>query len=107
MNKTQLLREISGRLEGATQRDVEAVLTTFEDVIFDTLKANTDEKITFGKLGAFKVKDVPERIGTIMMGSKKGEQYIVPEHQEIVFKMSKSSKNIQIGVDSEWVDMKI
>ena len=77
------------------------------ELIFDTLKANTDEKITFGKLGSFKVKDVPERTGTIMMGSKKGEQYIVPAHQEIVFKMSKSSKNIQIGVDSEWVDMKI
>lgn len=94
MTKDVLLKTISERIEGASKSDIKVVIDTFEDVIFDTLKANTDEKITFGKLGSFSVKDVPERRGTIMMGNRAGEEYIVPAHKEIVFKMSKAHKNI-------------
>ena len=47
---------------------------------------NEVKHIAIGKIGKFKVKDVPERTGTIMMGDRKGETYTVPAHSEITFK---------------------
>lgn len=94
MVKNEIAKAVSNKLDGCTIKDAAAVLEAFEDVIVETLKDNPTETVSVGKLGKFKVKDVPERIGTIMMGSKKGEQYVVPAHKEITFKMSKSSKNI-------------
>ena len=60
----------------------------------DTLKKDTTESIPVGKLGKFKVKDVPERTGKIMLGERAGETYVTPAHQEITFKMSKSAKQL-------------
>ena len=91
MTKTDLLREISSRIEGTTQKDIAVVLDVFEQ---DTLKKDTNETVSFGKLGKFKVKTVPERRGKIMMGDRKGEEYVTPQHEEICFKMSKSAKQL-------------
>ena len=44
MNKNILLKKISERINGVTKSDVDVVLDTFEDVIFDTLKADSSEK---------------------------------------------------------------
>lgn len=93
MVKTELLKAVAEKVE-LSQKDVDAVLGAYEEVITETLTANTDEKIAFGKLGAFKVKVVPERVGKIMLGERKGEEYRVPEHSEITFKMSKTAKQI-------------
>ena len=41
-----------------------------------------------------KAKTVPERRGKIMMGDRKGEEYVTPQHDEICFKMSKSAKQL-------------
>lgn len=94
MTKSILLKKIANKLEGASQKDVSAVLDAFEEVIVETLKADSNESISVGKLGKFKVKTVPERTGTIMMGERKGEKYVTPQHDEIYFKMSKSAKAI-------------
>lgn len=94
MTKTTLLKEIADRLEGCSQKDVCAVLDTYAEVITDTLKKDSTESVPVGKLGKFKVKEVPERTGTIMMGDRKGEKYVTPAHQEITFKMSKSAKQL-------------
>lgn len=94
MTKDLLLKEISNRIEGATKQDIKVILDTFEEVVVDTLKADSTESIAVGKLGKFKVKEVPERRGTIMMGERKGEEYVTPAHSEITFKMSRVSKNI-------------
>lgn len=94
MVKTDLLRAMSAKLEGTTQKDCAVMLEAFEDVIVETLKADPDESIAFGKLGKFKVKTVPERRGTVMMGANKGSEYVVPQHDEITFKMSKTAKTI-------------
>ena len=94
MTKTDLLREISSRIDGTTQKDIAVVLDVFEQVVVDTLKKDTNETVSFGKLGKFKVKTVPERRGKIMMGERAGETYVTPAHQEITFKMSKTAKNI-------------
>ena len=94
MNKTELINAIVERIEGAKKGDIALILDTYAEVITDTLKKDTTESIPVGKLGKFKVKTVPERRGKIMMGDRKGEEYVTPQHDEICFKMSKSAKQL-------------
>lgn len=91
MTKDLLLKEISNRVEGATKQDIKVILEAFEDVIFDTLKADSTEKIKFGKLGTFSVKAVPAKDGISAINSK---PWHTDAHNEITFKMSKANKNI-------------
>lgn len=94
MIKTALINAIAERIEGAKKGDIALILDTYAEVITDTLKADTTESVPVGKLGKFKVKTVPERRGKIMMGDRKGEEYVTPQHDEICFKMSKSAKQL-------------
>ena len=94
MNKTELINAIVERIEGAKKGDIALILDTYAEVITDTLKADTTESVPVGKLGKFKVKTVPERRGKIMMGDRKGEEYVTPQHDEICLKMSKSAKQL-------------
>ena len=94
MIKTELINAIAERIEGAKKGDIALILDTYAEVITDTLKADTTEYVPVGKLGKFKVKTVPERRGKIMMGDRKGEEYVTPQHDEICFKMSKSAKQL-------------
>ena len=61
----------------------------FEDVIVDTLAADHDEYVAFGKLGKFKAKEVPARDGVSAIN---GKAWHTDEHVEIVFKLSKTGK---------------
>lgn len=104
MNKTDVLREMVDRVNDkyvaanvdrkATQKDIDFVLSAFDEMIKETLADNHDEKVSFGSLGSFKVKEVPERRGTILLGDRKGEEYVTPAHSEITFKMSKTAKQL-------------
>lgn len=94
MTKNNFIKNIAGKLEGCSQKDVSEVLDAFEEVIVETLKANATESVPVGKLGKFKVKTVSERRGKIMMGDRKGEEYVTPQHDEICFKMSKSARQL-------------
>lgn len=94
MIKTELINAIAERIEGAKKGDIALILDTYAEVITDTLKADTTESVPVGKHGKFKVKTVPERRGKIMMGDRKGEEYVTPQHDEICFKMSKSAKQL-------------
>lgn len=94
MIKTELINAIAERIEGAKKGDIAVILDTYAEVITDTLKKDTTESVSVGKLGKFKVKDVPERTGKIMLGERAGETYVTPAHQEITFKMSKSAKQL-------------
>ena len=94
MIKTELINATAERIEGAKKGDIALILDTYAEVITDTLKADTTESVPVGKLGKFKVKTVPERRGKIMMGDRKGEEYVTPQHDEICFKMSKSAKQL-------------
>ena len=94
MVKNELVSAIASRIDGAKKGDIAVVLDTFAEVITDTLKADATESVPVGKLGKFKVKNVPERTGTIMMGDRAGEKYVTPQHDEICFKMSKTTKQL-------------
>lgn len=94
MVKTELINAIAERIEGAKKGDIALILDTYAEIIIDTLKADATESVPVGKLGKFKVKTVPERRGKIMMGDRKGEEYVTPQHDEITFKMSKTVKQL-------------
>lgn len=94
MVKNELVNVISERIEGAKKGDIALILDTYAEVITDVLKGNPEESVPVGKLGKFKVKTVPERRGKIMMGNRKGEEYVTPQHDEITFKMSKTAKQL-------------
>lgn len=93
MTKAELLKGITSVTE-LSQKDIDAVLAAYATVVTESLAENKDETIPLPGLGTFKVKDVNERRGTIMMGDRKGEEYITPAHQEPTFKLSKSIKGL-------------
>lgn len=94
MTKTDLITAIANRVDGAKKGDIAVIIDTYAEVITDTLKKDSTEAVPVGKLGKFKVKDVPERTGKIMLGERTGETYVTPAHQEITFKMSKTAKQL-------------
>nr|DAO17402.1 MAG TPA: Bacterial DNA-binding protein [Caudoviricetes sp.] len=94
MTKNEVLKAVSNKVEGASQKDISVILDAFADVITETLVADHNESVAVGKLGKFKVKEVPERRGTILLGERKGEEYVTPAHAEITFKMSKTAKQL-------------
>ena len=99
MVKTDLTRAIGAKIEEnyaadekpikLSQREINAVVEAFEEVIVDTLAADHDEYVTFGKLGKFKAKEVPARDGVSAIN---GKAWHTDEHVEIVFKLSKTGK---------------
>lgn len=93
MTKVELLKEITVATE-LPQKDIDAVLAAYATVVTETLTENKEESIPLPGLGTFKVKDVNERRGTIMMGDRKGEEYVTPAHQEPTFKLSKPVKGL-------------
>lgn len=94
MLKNELLKAMSSKLEGATMKDCDAILGAFEEVVLETLREDSEEEVSLGKLGKFKVKEVPERKGTVTFGAAKGEKYVKPAHKEICFKMSKTTRQL-------------
>jgi len=96
MTKAELLKEITSSVAELSQKDVDAVLSAYATLVTESLTENKDETIPLPGLGTFKVKDVNERRGTIMMGDRKGEEYVTPAHQEPTFKLSKSVKGLFI-----------
>ena len=94
MTKAELLKEITSSVAELSQKDVDAVLSAYATVVTESLTENKDETIPLPGLGTFKVKDVNERRGKIMMGDHKGEEYVTPAHQEPTFKLSKSVKGL-------------
>lgn len=93
MTKTEMIRKVS-EVSGLSQKDVDTVITAYADTVINTLTADRDEKVTLGSLGTFKVKNVPERTGKIMLGEKKGEPWTKPAHDEITFKVSSGVKEL-------------
>lgn len=93
MTKNELVNKIVEKTD-MYKKNCEDVINALSDVVIESLTENHDEKITIPGLGTFKVKDVPERTGKVMMGDKKGDTWVKPAHSEITFKMSKSVKDI-------------
>ena len=75
-----------------TEEQIDEVLTALGEVVVDVVKA--DDKVTIPNIGTVSVKDVPERRGKIMMGERKGEEYVVVAHREPKIKLTKNFKEV-------------
>lgn len=93
MTKPELIKILVEKTE-YKKAIVDDVLAAFADTVVEVLSEDSAEKVTLQGLGTFKVKEVPERRGTIQMGERKGEEYVKPAHKEITFKITKDLKDI-------------
>ena len=91
MNKTQIVSEITSRIEAASQKDVALILDTFQEVVRDTVIAGDDVKMT-GFL-TFAKKHVPAKSGVSRIGGVE-KPWTTEEKDEISVKISKSYKTI-------------
>lgn len=91
MNKTELVREITNRIEGATQKDVALVLDTFQEIVKEVIKSGEDVKLT-GFL-TFSKKHVDAKSGVSKIGGVEKPWTTEPK-DEISVKLSKSYKAI-------------
>lgn len=94
MNKAEMIKNVADRLDSISQKDVEAVLAAYVDVVKDILVKDKDEKVTLPGIGAFSVKHVPERTGVVQLGESKGSSWTKSAHDELVFKITKSVKEL-------------
>lgn len=92
MTKAELIKSIGNKVEGVNQKQIDEVLVALGEVIVDVVKA--DDKVTIPNIGTVSVKDVPERRGKIMMGERKGEEYVVEAHREPKIKLAKNFKEV-------------
>ena len=90
MTKAELIKSIGNKVEGVNQKQIDEVLTALSEIVVDVVK--TDDKVTIPNIGTVSVKDVPERRGKIMMGDRKGEEYVVAAHKEPKIKLAKGFK---------------
>lgn len=91
MTKAEMIKNVASEAD-VTNKVAEAVLDAYGKFVFGVLAENKDEKIPLPGLGTFKVKEVGERHGKIMLGDRKGEEYISPAHFEIKFQIAKNVK---------------
>lgn len=94
MTKAHLIKTIETKVQPVNQKEIDAVLAAFADVVTETLSKDKTEKVSLPGLGTFKVKDVPERTGIVQMGENKGSTWTKPAHSEITFKISKNVKEL-------------
>ena len=92
VTKNELIKSIGTKVENVSQKDIASVLDALSEVVVDVVKA--DDDVTIPGIGKVSVKTVPERRGKIMMGERKGEEYVVPEHREPKIKLTKNFKEV-------------
>ena len=92
MTKNELIKSIGTKVENVSQKDIASVLDALAETIVDVVRA--DDDVTIPGVGKVSVKTVPERRGKIMLGERKGEEYVVPEHREPKIKLAKSFKEV-------------
>ena len=90
MNRTQLVNEISSRID-VKKKDVEAVLTALPEVVKEAVASGEDVKLT-GFL-AFSKKDIPAKSGVSKL---KGiiKEWSTEATTQMSVKLSKSYKNL-------------
>lgn len=92
MVKNDVLRNVAGKLEGCSQKDVEAVLSAYAEVVIETLTNDKTEKVPLIGIGNFTAKHVNEKSGVAALAG--GKAWTVPAHDEIKFTISKSVKTL-------------
>mgnify|MGYP000876367597 FL=1 len=86
MNKSQLISVVAEKTE-KKKKDVELIVDTMINIIYDTLKER--DKVTISGFGTFETKHRRERNG---VNPKTGEKIIVTEAILPIFKAGKTFK---------------
>ena len=92
MTKADLIKNIGTKVENISNKDIALVLDALAETVVDVVKA--DDDVTIPGIGKVSVKTVPERRGKIMMGERKGVEYVVPENCEHKIKLAKNLKEV-------------
>ena len=92
MTKNELIKSIGTKVENVNQKDIALVLDALKETVIDVVKA--DDDVTIPGICKVSVKTVNERRGKIMMGDRKGEEYVIPQHREPKIKLVNSFKEI-------------
>ena len=91
MTKNELISAIAENT-GLTKKDVSAVVDTLAGVVTDALVAG--DKVTLPGLCTFETVEVKEKTGKIMLGEKRGQEYVVPAHRAPKIKVAKNIKEV-------------
>ena len=89
MNKTDLIKNVSAQIEGATQKDVAIIVDTVLETIVNTVASG--EKVSLAGFGTFEVTERAERNGR---NPKTGEAITIPASKSPKFKAGRSLKDI-------------
>ena len=89
MNKTDLIKNVSAQIEGATQKDVAVIVDTVLETIVNTVASG--EKVSLAGFGTFEVTERAERNGR---NPKTGEAITIPASKSPKFKAGKALKDI-------------
>jgi nucleoid DNA-binding protein len=92
MNKSELIKEIAGNLDGVSQTTVLAVLDEMKNIVKETVKAG--EKVTISGFLNFEKKHIDAKSGTIHLGAQKGETWENPAKDVLAVKPSPSYREI-------------
>lgn len=93
MTKNEMIKNIQDTASiDISQKDIIEVLGALETVVKEAVLKG--DEVTIPGIGKVKAKTVPERTGTVMMGEKKGEKWVKPEHKEASIKIASSLKKI-------------
>ena len=93
MVKNEILKSVAEKAE-VSQKIVDTVLAAYVGVVAETLAKDKNEKVALPGIGTFSVKHVDERNGVVQLGKSKGSTWTKPAHNEIVFKIAKSVKEL-------------
>lgn len=91
MTKQEMIKAVCSKVDGATQKDIDAIITSLSEVITEELQAGGE--VTIPGVAKFTVTDVAERRGIIQMGDRKGEEYVTPAHKAPKAKIAKALKD--------------
>lgn len=91
MTKTELITNVTSKIEGATKKDIGVVIDALTDVIKETVLAG--DTVTIPEICKISSKDVAERSGVTKLGDVE-KAWTKPAHKEACVKALKSFKNI-------------
>ena len=91
MTKTELITNVTSKIDGATKKDIGVVIDALTDVIKEAVLAG--DTVTIPEICKISSKDVAERSGVTKLGDVE-KAWTKPAHKEACIKTLKSFKNI-------------
>ena len=89
MTKQEMIKAVCSKVDGATQKDIDAIITSLSEVITEELQAGGE--VTIPGAAKFSAVDVPERRGVSALGEKK--EWVKPAHKAPKAKIVKALKD--------------